>query len=110
MSIESSVNKLNSDNDNAEISAVKVRKGSRPEFSIEGDISIILGDFATGVFHWSVDNYGDINTPVFGSVCAAFQDKTNFFRHLELLVFKFTGNKPNTWKIDSSIEDYAKSL
>ena len=35
--------------------------------------SIILGDFGTGVFHWSVDNYGSIKTPVFGSVCAAFQ-------------------------------------
>jgi ubiquitin-conjugating enzyme E2 variant len=35
--------------------------------------SIILGDFATGVFHWSVDNYGNINTPIFGTVCAAFQ-------------------------------------
>mmetsp|Transcript_3470 Transcript_3470/g.5414 ORF Transcript_3470/g.5414 Transcript_3470/m.5414 type:complete len:329 (-) Transcript_3470:89-1075(-) len=35
--------------------------------------SIILGDFGTGVFHWSVDNYGSINTPVVGTVCAAFQ-------------------------------------
>jgi ubiquitin-conjugating enzyme E2 variant len=35
--------------------------------------SIILGDFATGVFHWSVDNYGSIKTPVFGAVCVAFQ-------------------------------------
>lgn len=55
-------------------------------------LSIIFGDFAvslilndwikflhlchvsqTGVFHFSVDNYGSINTPVFGSICAAFQ-------------------------------------
>lgn len=35
--------------------------------------SVVLGDFATGVFHWSVDNYGSIRTPVFGAVCAAFQ-------------------------------------
>jgi len=35
--------------------------------------SIIIGDFGTGVFHWAVDNYGNISTPVFGSVCAAFQ-------------------------------------
>lgn len=35
--------------------------------------SIILGDFSTGVFHWSVDNYGSIKTPIFGSVCVAFQ-------------------------------------
>lgn len=36
-------------------------------------LSIVLGDFGTGVFHWSVDNYGSIKTPVFGSVCVAFQ-------------------------------------
>ena len=35
--------------------------------------SIIFGDFATGVFHWSVDNYGSIKTPIFGAVCVAFQ-------------------------------------
>jgi palmitoyl-[glycerolipid] 3-(E)-desaturase len=35
--------------------------------------SIIVGDFATGVFHWAVDNYGSIHTPIFGTVCAAFQ-------------------------------------
>lgn len=35
--------------------------------------SIVLGDLGTGVFHWSVDNYGSIKTPVFGSVCVAFQ-------------------------------------
>lgn len=106
-----------------EIVAQKIRKGSTPEFAIDGDSteetlqqrlvlmthflmlavnlaivyqsiaaaagvsqifniyqmiatvmsSIVLGDFATGVFHWSVDNYGGLNTPVFGKVCAAFQ-------------------------------------
>jgi ubiquitin-conjugating enzyme E2 variant len=35
--------------------------------------SVILGDLATGIFHWSVDNYGSIRTPIFGAVCAAFQ-------------------------------------
>ena len=35
--------------------------------------SIVLGDLGTGIFHWSVDNYGTIKTPVFGSVCVAFQ-------------------------------------
>lgn len=35
--------------------------------------SIVLGDLGTGVFHWSVDNYGSLKTPIFGSVCAAFQ-------------------------------------
>lgn len=175
--------------------------------------SIIIGDFATGVFHWSVDNYGSIKTPIFGPVCVAFQghhdtpwtitfrsfannvykicyatigflsflmivnpgpltrifftlfinwwmlsqefhkmahmkvtpprwkflqdkkiilskkehglhhtspfeghyciltgicnpilDSTNFFRHLERLVYKLTGNTPNTWKADPSLK------
>eukprot|EP01039_Chlorochromonas_danica_P006493 gene6493-7159_t len=35
--------------------------------------SLILGDFGTGIFHWSVDNYGSKETPIFGSVCHAFQ-------------------------------------
>ena len=36
-------------------------------------LSVVAGDFGTGVFHWSVDNYGSLKTPVVGSVCAAFQ-------------------------------------
>ena len=97
----------------------RIRKGSVPEFVIEGDstkdtpfqrgivgahfflvalniilallhlgpltlgsvfcillavgLSYVVGDFGTGVFHWSVDNYGSLNTPLFGSVCTAFQ-------------------------------------
>lgn len=35
--------------------------------------SIVLGDLGTGVFHWSVDNYGSLKTPIFGAVCVAFQ-------------------------------------
>ncbi len=35
--------------------------------------SIVVGDFGTGVFHWSVDNYGSLQTPVVGSICHAFQ-------------------------------------
>lgn len=35
--------------------------------------SVLLGDLGTGIFHWSVDNYGSIHTPVVGTVCAAFQ-------------------------------------
>lgn len=57
--------------------------------------SIILGDFGTGVFHWSVDNYGSLKTPVFGSVCAAFQGHhktpwTITFRSFANNVFKIT--------------------
>ena len=30
-------------------------------------------DLGTGIFHWSVDNYGDKNTPLLGGVIDAFQ-------------------------------------
>lgn len=179
-----------------------------------GAFSVVLGDLGTGIFHWSVDNYGSLETPLFGSVCAAFQghhetpwtitfrgfannvykicygtipalsavlavhpaagtqlfftlfinwwmlsqefhkyshmktppkfvkflqnrgiilsrkehglhhtapfeghyciltgicnpalDGTNFFRHLERLVFNLTGNEPNTWKIEPSLRN-----
>ena len=34
---------------------------------------VLIADLVSGVFHWSVDNYGDRNTPVFGAVIEAFQ-------------------------------------
>lgn len=34
---------------------------------------VLLADLVSGVFHWSVDNYGNRDTPVFGSVIEAFQ-------------------------------------
>ncbi|XXG79676.1 hypothetical protein AAC387_Pa09g0696 [Persea americana] len=36
-------------------------------------LGYVLADLATGIFHWSVDNYGDINTPIFGGVIDSFQ-------------------------------------
>lgn len=30
-------------------------------------------DLGTGIYHWSVDNYGDGNTPIVGDQIAAFQ-------------------------------------
>jgi hypothetical protein len=33
----------------------------------------VLSDLATGIYHWSVDNYGCGTTPVFGRQIAAFQ-------------------------------------
>ena len=36
-------------------------------------ISMICADFLTGIYHWSVDNYGDGSTPVVGGQIAAFQ-------------------------------------
>lgn len=35
--------------------------------------SVVFSDFFSGLFHWTVDNYGDKDTPVMGSVIAAFQ-------------------------------------
>ena len=35
--------------------------------------SYVLSDLGTGVYHWSVDNYGDGKTPIVGKQIAAFQ-------------------------------------
>ena len=35
--------------------------------------SYVLSDLGTGIYHWSVDNYGDGKTPMFGRQIAAFQ-------------------------------------
>lgn len=35
--------------------------------------SFVLADLGTGIFHWSVDNYGDKSTPIAGNVIDAFQ-------------------------------------
>lgn len=35
--------------------------------------SIVFADFFSGFFHWTVDNYGGLETPIFGTVIAAFQ-------------------------------------
>merc|ERR1712113_304885 len=36
-------------------------------------LGYVLADLGTGIFHWSVDNYGSGKTPIFGNVIAAFQ-------------------------------------
>lgn len=36
-------------------------------------LSWTLSDLGSGVLHWSVDNYGNGKTPVFGGIIAAFQ-------------------------------------
>lgn len=36
-------------------------------------VAYILADFGTGVYHWSVDNYGSGATPIVGAQIAAFQ-------------------------------------
>ncbi|KAA8490955.1 Fatty acid desaturase 4, chloroplastic [Porphyridium purpureum] len=40
---------------------------------LAGLVAYAFADFATGVYHWGVDNYGDRNTPVFGYQIDAFQ-------------------------------------
>ena len=35
--------------------------------------SWVAADFGSGVFHWSVDNYGNGRTPILGGIIAAFQ-------------------------------------
>lgn len=56
--------------------------------------SVVIGDFATGVFHWATDNYGSIKTPVFGTVCAAFQG-----HHLTPWTITFRSFVNNVYKI-----------
>jgi len=36
-------------------------------------LTLLFADFFSGVFHWSVDNYGNLKTPVFGSIIHSFQ-------------------------------------
>lgn len=57
-------------------------------------LSIVVGDFGTGVFHWATDNYGSIKTPVFGSVCAAFQG-----HHVTPWTITFRSFANNVYKI-----------
>ena len=57
-------------------------------------LSVVAGDFGTGVFHWATDNYGSIKTPVFGSVCAAFQG-----HHVTPWTITFRSFANNVYKI-----------
>jgi palmitoyl-[glycerolipid] 3-(E)-desaturase len=57
-------------------------------------LSVVIGDFGTGVFHWATDNYGSIKTPVFGSVCAAFQG-----HHVTPWTITFRSFANNVYKI-----------
>lgn len=40
---------------------------------LAGLVGYVLADLGSGVYHWGIDNYGDENTPVFGSQIEAFQ-------------------------------------
>lgn len=41
--------------------------------TLETNFCEYVADFGTGVYHWSVDNYGSGQTPIVGSQIAAFQ-------------------------------------
>lgn len=51
--------------------------GLTPETALGVVASIVLGyefaDIGSGVYHWSMDNYGDKDTPIFGTQIEAFQ-------------------------------------
>ncbi|XVF03904.1 hypothetical protein REPUB_Repub05bG0033600 [Reevesia pubescens] len=60
------------------ISLAKAIKGTADshmwvETLLAGYVGYILADLLSGVYHWSVDNYGDASTPIFGSQIEAFQ-------------------------------------
>ena len=44
-----------------------------PELALSALAAYVLSDLGSGVFHWSVDNYGSGKTPILGNVIAAFQ-------------------------------------
>jgi hypothetical protein len=50
---------------------------SEPSSLLAGAAAFLVGyefaDFGSGVYHWSMDNYGDKNTPIFGTQIEAFQ-------------------------------------
>lgn len=56
--------------------------------------SYIAADFGSGVFHWSVDNYGNGRTPVMGSIIAAFQG-----HHSAPWTITYRGFCNNVWKL-----------
>mmetsp|Transcript_25823 Transcript_25823/g.43306 ORF Transcript_25823/g.43306 Transcript_25823/m.43306 type:complete len:347 (-) Transcript_25823:132-1172(-) len=46
---------------------------SAPSVALAVVLGYVFSDLGSGVFHWSVDNYGSEKTPAFGGVIAAFQ-------------------------------------
>ncbi|CEM05794.1 unnamed protein product [Vitrella brassicaformis CCMP3155] len=58
----------------AAIAQALVSDASNPALmSLMVPFALLFGDLFSGVFHWAVDNYGNKNTPVFGSVIEGFQ-------------------------------------
>ncbi|KAJ1460921.1 Kua-ubiquitin conjugating enzyme hybrid localization domain-containing protein [Pelagophyceae sp. CCMP2097] len=53
-----------------------------------------LADLFSGVFHWATDNYGGIDTPIFGQACAAFQG-----HHLAPWTITYRSTSNNVHKI-----------
>lgn len=52
--------------------------------------SYLLSDFLTAVYHWSIDNYGDGNTPIVGGQIAAFQGHHQVsFLDLLIIILRF---------------------
>lgn len=77
---------LSQTNENIEITAVA---------SIATIIaSWIAADFGSGVFHWSVDNYGNGRTPIMGNIIAAFQG-----HHSAPWTITYRGFCNNVWKL-----------
>ena len=56
--------------------------------------SWVAADFGSGVFHWSVDNYGNGRTPIMGNIIAAFQG-----HHSAPWTITYRGFCNNVWKL-----------
>ena len=55
---------------------------------------LFLAELFSGVFHWATDNYGSLETPVFGAACAAFQG-----HHKAPWTITYRGTCNNVYKI-----------
>ena len=71
------------------------------------DMGIILSKKEHGLHHTSpFEGHYCILT----GICNEALDKSQFFRYLEVIVYKLTGNKSNVWKEDPSVEAASMKL
>lgn len=69
---------------------------SEPSSLLAGAAAFLVGyefaDFGSGVYHWSMDNYGNKDTPIFGTQIEAFQVS------MPLCPTPFLRKNPRTWQ------------
>ena len=71
------------------------------------DMGIILSKKEHGLHHTSPF---EAHYCILTGICNNVLDKSQFFRYLEVIVYKLTGNKSNVWKEDPAVEEAAMKL